>query len=112
MLSSMRALQGFRICGRTGAMVLSFLLPLAAQSTSGPIKNFYQVDEHVYRGGQPNKDGFDCLTKLGVKTVIDLREAEQRSKDEEKLVTAEGMKYVNVPMTGLHPPTEAETAKI
>ena len=108
----MRALQGFRICGRTGAMVLGFLLPLAAQSTSGPIKNFHQVDEHVYRGGQPNKDGFDFLTKLGVKTVIDLREADQRSKEEEKLVTAEGMKYVNVPMTGLHPPTEAETAKI
>jgi tyrosine-protein phosphatase SIW14 len=86
-------------------------LPIFAGSVSG-IRNFDQVDAHVYRGGQPTDDGFHYLAKLGVKTIIDLREAGDRAQAEERAVTASGMTYVNVPMTGLTPPTEAETAKV
>ena len=70
------------------------------------------MDQHVYRGAQPDKEGFDFLTKLGVKTVINLRESDARSRMEERLVTAAGMRYLNVPMTGLTPPTDAEIGKI
>lgn len=86
-------------------------LPVFAGSVPG-IKNFDQVDAHVYRGGQPTDEGFHYLANLGVKTIIDLREAGDRSQAEERAVTGSGMQYVNVPMTGLTPPTEAETAKI
>ena len=86
-------------------------LPALARSAPG-IKNFDQVDAHVYRGGQPTDEGFQYLAKLGVRTVIDLREADDRSEAEERTVTGSGMKYVNVPMTGLTPPTEAEITKI
>ena len=92
--------------------LLAFVLPGFAQSPGRDIKNFYQLNEHVYRGGQPTGAGFQYLAKLGVKTVIDLREADSRSREEEKLVTAAGMKYVNVPMTGLKPPTQEETSKV
>lgn len=84
---------------------------LFAGSAPG-IKNFDQVDAHVYRGGQPTEEGFKYLAKKGVKVVIDLREADSRSKEEARVVTAAGMKYINVPMTGLTPPTIAETVKI
>ena len=86
-------------------------LPVFAASAPG-IKNFDKVDGHVYRGGQPTEEGFRYLSKLGVKTVIDLREPGSRSRAEERAVTRAGMRYVNVPMTGLVAPTEAETAKI
>src|SRR5262249_35840377 len=55
---------------------------------------------------------FKYLAKLGVETVIDLRETDDRARAEEKVVKATGMKYVNVPMTGLTPPTGAEIARI
>ena len=86
-------------------------LPVFAGSASG-IKNFDQVDAHVYRGAQPNNAGFRYLANLGVKTVIDLRETGGRSRAEERAVTHAGMKYVNVPMTGLTPPTAAEIHQI
>jgi len=86
-------------------------LPLMAGSAPG-IKNFDQVDSHVYRGGQPTPEGFQHLAKLGVKTIIDLREPGSRSIAEEKTVNSAGMKYVNVPMTGLTAPTEAEITRI
>ncbi len=90
---------------------LVFSLGVVARAVPG-INNFDQVDAHVYRGGQPTDDGFKYLARLGVKTIIDLREADNRSKAEERVVTVAGMNYVNVPMTGLTPPTEAQTTKI
>lgn len=52
------------------------------------------------------------MAKLGVKTVLDLREQDSRSAKEAQVVTALGMHYVNVPMRGLTPPTDAQTATI
>ena len=92
--------------------VFSLSLPALASSSVPGIKNFYQVDEHVYRGAQPTEEGFKYLAKMGVKTVVDLREYDERSLAEERVVRANGMQYVNVAMTGLTPPTEAEISKI
>src|SRR5690349_4528406 len=93
------------------SFVLLAAVPMFAASVPG-IKNFDQVDAHVFRGGQPTDEGFQHLAKLGVKTIVDLREPGERSRDEERAVTAAGMKYVNVPMTGLTAPTENETQRI
>lgn len=97
---------------RNPLFVLALAIPAFAGSSAPGIKNFHQVDEHVYRGGQPTDAGFQYLAKIGVKTVVDLRETDDRATQEESAVTAAGMKYVNVPMTGLTPPTDAEIAKI
>jgi uncharacterized protein (TIGR01244 family) len=95
-------------------LLLLFALALPALAGSSPegIKNFYQVDQNVYRGAQPTEDGFKYLAQIGVKTVIDLRAADERSESEESMVTAAGMKYVSVPMTGLTAPTEAQISRI
>src|ERR1700693_3084833 len=98
------------ICKRV--LTFALALPVFAGSTVPGIQNFQQVDSHVYRGAQPTEEGFKYLANAGVKTVIDLRETDGRSRKEEQAVTAAGMKYINVPMTGLTPPTEAEIRRI
>ena len=97
---------------RTLVAVFVFSLPSLAGSTVPGIANFYQVDEHVYRGAQPTAEGLNYLATLGVKTVLDLREFDERAAGEQQAVTALGMQYVNVPMTGLTPPTDAEITRI
>src|SRR5215831_12891936 len=97
---------------RTFICTVLFSLPALAGSSVPGIHNFYQVDEHVYRGGQPTSEGLSYLAKIGVKTVLDLREPGRRSAQEESDVTALGMRYINVPMGGLTPPSEAQIAKI
>jgi len=94
------------------ALLLALAIPALADPITPGIKNFHQVDAHVYRGAQPSGAGFRYLARIGVKTVVDLRGTETRSEAEERLVTAAGMKYVHVPMTGLIPPTDAEIVKI
>ena len=91
--------------------LLVLALPVFGGSVEG-IHNFDKVDEHVYRGAQPTDEGFQYLAKIGVKTVIDLRGAGEGRRNEESVVTAAGMKYINTPMTGLTPPSEAEITKI
>ena len=101
-----------RIALRVRVLLFASALPAFAGSSSHGIKNFYQVDRNVYRGAQPDDAGFNYLAQIGVRTVIDLREADGRSKAEEAVVRAAGMKYVNVPMTGLTPPTRSEITTI
>jgi len=76
------------------------------------VRKFQQVNEHIYRGGQPTVEGFHSLSKVGVKTVIDLREAGGRSRAEQKLVEADGMHYVSVPLSGIAAPSDAVVARL
>jgi tyrosine-protein phosphatase SIW14 len=98
--------------GRILAVLAIITLPALAGSPAPGIKNFDKVDDHVYRGAQPTNEGFAYLAKIGVKTVLDLREDGQRARDEERTVTAAGMKYVHVPMSGLTPPSDAQTRQV
>src|SRR5438046_4249643 len=91
---------------------LIFSLPVFAGPPVQGIHNFFRVDDHVYRGAQPTNQGFQYLAQIGVKTVLNLREDDYRASAERHVVTNLGMQYVNVPMTGLTPPTEAQISKI
>jgi tyrosine-protein phosphatase SIW14 len=93
------------------APVLLFAVAAFAQQPAG-VPNFHKVNDKVYRGAQPSVEGFQGLAKIGIKTVIDLREADGRSLAEKKTVEAAGMHYVNVPMKGMHRPDPGDVAKV
>lgn len=77
------------------------------------IPNFHQVNEHVFRGGQPTDAGWQSLAKLGIKTVVDLRRTDEHSPAEEaKAVAAAGLNYFNVPMKGVVAPTDEQITKV
>lgn len=77
------------------------------------IPNFHQVNNHVFRGGQPPTQAWSDLGKLGVKLVIDLRrEDEHSSAAEAQSVQAAGMHYINVPMKGVVAPASDQVNKI
>jgi len=82
---------------------ISLLLALSAaalaqeaQTSNVNIKNFGQMDERFFRGGQPKQHQYKELAALGIKTVIDLREDPEAY--EKPAVEALGMRYVNIPM--------------
>jgi protein tyrosine phosphatase (PTP) superfamily phosphohydrolase (DUF442 family) len=87
------------------------LVALTSQTPAPPvgIKNFGRVNENYYRGAQPDAAGFAELKKLGVKTVIDLRE--DRKRDAPEWVRKAGMEYVNIPLKASRPATEEETKR-
>jgi protein tyrosine/serine phosphatase len=82
----------------------------AAQPPAQPagLPNFHKVDEHVYRGAQPTPEGFHNLSVLGIRTVVDLRGSEHSEAAEKKIVEADGMRYVGIPMRGMSTPTDKQ----
>ena len=47
-----------------------------------------------------------------MKTVIDLRETDSRSAAEKKVVEANGMRYINIPLQGMSAPSSADVEKV
>jgi protein tyrosine/serine phosphatase len=85
---------------------------VAQQQQPAGVPNFHQVSQTVYRGAQPSKEGFQSLANLGVKTIIDLRGGEGRSRDEEKMVEAAGMRYIALPLSGYAAPSDQQVTKL
>src|SRR5689334_18767270 len=72
------------------------------------IDNFGQVNDHLYRGGQPEGDNYRQLAALGVKTIVDLRgdsEPDERASSERA-----GLRYINIPLAPKHYP-QADAAQ-
>jgi protein tyrosine phosphatase (PTP) superfamily phosphohydrolase (DUF442 family) len=62
------------------------------------LPNLYRVSEDLYRGAEPTSEGMQQLKKLGVKTVIDLRDS--GTLDE---LQGTGMTYVRIPSSAWQP---------
>lgn len=60
------------------------------------IKNFGQMDDRFFRGGQPKEADYQSLADIGVKTVVDLQDNPEAY--EKPAVERLGMRYVNIPM--------------
>ena len=70
---------------------------LEKANSSVTIKNFGQMDDRFYRGGQPKENDYKQLAAIGITTVIDLQD--DPTSYEKANVEALGMKYVNIPMS-------------
>lgn len=82
-------------------LLTSMLVPVPARAAdaTAPIERFFQVDVRLFRGAQPDLAGFKYLRDLGVRTIINLREARDAERlNEREIVESLGMKYVNIPI--------------
>ncbi len=75
------------------------------------IPNLGRVSETLYRGGQPEDEGFESLKDLGVQIVVNFRETEKAEKEERRRVEALGMKYVEIPWSGFDHPDNGQVAE-
>jgi tyrosine-protein phosphatase SIW14 len=66
-----------------------------ASSGVQAIPRFQMVADGLYRGGQPDREGFEYLKKQGIKTIINLR----TENEEEAIVKELGMNYVHIPVS-------------
>src|SRR6476620_12353619 len=94
-------------------LVAVFSFAVFSQAQTSPsqfdgikIGNFGQMDENYYRGAQPMPDDYASLAKLGIKTIIDLRN--DPTDYEKSSAEAVGIKYINIPMSGWQSPKDAD----
>jgi uncharacterized protein (TIGR01244 family) len=89
-------------------MVVFGLLAVASAAAEIPesqpkdsIPSYQVVRPGLATAGQPSEDALGKLKALGFKTVINLRPPSEHAivEKEEKIVTAQGLRYVSVPVT-------------
>jgi tyrosine-protein phosphatase SIW14 len=87
-------------------MLVPVLLTLTAapsasdvDQTGAPVERLHRVDERLYRGAQPDAEGFRHLRNIGVRTVINFREeADAIRTGEQEMVESLGMRYIHLPI--------------
>jgi hypothetical protein len=85
---------------------LLLTLSLAGLCLAGEVKplhvrNFAEVNDHLYRGGVPSDVGLQELAAMHVTMVIDLREPGEGTDFEKQAIKTLGMKYLNIPFRPL-----------
>lgn len=75
------------------------------------VRNFGRVGPRLYRGAQPATAGYAALKAIGVDTVVRLSLADDGGVNEERDVTALGLRYVSIPMTTARAPTDNQARR-
>lgn len=104
-----------RITYSLAVLLCSFRFAVAADNTAPAaehIRNFGEVNDHLYRGGEPTQRALEELAALHVALVIDLREPGDATKHEQEMVEAQQMKYLNIPFSAFHAPTEDQIRRV
>jgi uncharacterized protein (TIGR01244 family) len=103
---------------KQAAIALSLVLLCLTVAAQQPeqrfeqLPNFHKVNERLFRGGQPKKDGIKKLAELGIKTIVNLRGESDETKAEENEAKSFGMRFFNVPMSSAGRPTEDQIKRI
>jgi len=88
---------------------LTLAIGASAQTTAASVRigidNFARVSDTYFRGAQPMGSDYADLARLGVKTVINLIGDSDLDQTEESSVVAQGMRYVQIPMSTHKAPT-------
>lgn len=108
--------------GRTrlvlSVLIVAWLTPTSAQDRSAnkiqakELPNFGRVNERLYRGGQPRQGGIPKLAALGVNTIINLRDNDERAIEEAEAAKAAGLRYFNVPFNRLGRPSDSQIDEV
>src|SRR5580693_9731918 len=71
-----------------------------------------KINDHLYRGAQPRDPGLVELKKIGITTIVNLREEDQeKSGWEEKRAESLGIRFVHIPVGGWAAPTNEQVAQ-
>jgi len=98
---------------RALSLLLLFLLPGCAylgylKDPFTDIPAFARVNDSLFRGGQPRDTGWEKLSAIGIKTVINLRGDNPGIAHESKRAVTLGMRFVHIPMSVFDYPSDEQ----
>ena len=100
-------------CALFAFLILSSVTPAQSEEKRyAELPNFHQITASLYRGGQPAEGGFKILASLGIKTVLNLRDRDERERLEEAEVRRAGLRYFNVPLDVFDRPSDRDIERV
>jgi uncharacterized protein (TIGR01244 family) len=93
-------------------LVTAAVCPAQSEPSGAKILNLHKVNDHLYRAGQPRSGDIKKLAEMGIKTIINLRGANQSTKAAEAEARQAGVAYFNIPMRGLGRPSKEQLDRV
>ena len=96
-------------------VALAFIIGSSSASAAPvapPITEFHQVTDNIYRGALQGSAGLEALSKMGIKTDLNLNNDEAQNDEEEAAAAAVGIRYIARPMSGFFAPRDSEVDEI
>jgi uncharacterized protein (TIGR01244 family) len=97
----------------TLAMLLTACMPMHRLDSQRVIETnttgLKQVNERVFASGQPSKEQLITIRDAGIKNIIGLRPDSELDWDEDAFVSALGMTYHSIPVSGVDGITDANS---
>jgi tyrosine-protein phosphatase SIW14 len=75
------------------------------------LPNAGKISDALFRGAQPEREGYSQLKQLGITTVVDLHNTGEDQNEERQAVTALGMRYVTLPANPFYGPSDSQVAE-
>ena len=98
------------------ANALLATLALAALAQVEPryheLPNLHQVNQQLYRGGQPRDGGLRRLKTLGVKTIVNLRGEDAHTRAESDEAQSLGLRYYSISLPEFSRPKDEEVGRV
>jgi protein tyrosine/serine phosphatase len=76
------------------------------------LPNFHRINENLYRGGQPTAEGIRRLAALGIKTIINFRDARENVHRERQAAEENGLRFINLHLSNWFAAKDNEIQKI
>jgi tyrosine-protein phosphatase SIW14 len=76
------------------------------------LPNFHKINENLYRGGQPTAEGIRKLAQMGIKTIINFRDARENVHREKEHAEANGIRFINLHLSNWFASKDEEIHKI
>jgi tyrosine-protein phosphatase SIW14 len=102
----------FLLAVATLLAVVAALATNQVETKTSELPNFGQVNDTLYRGGQPQSGGIQKLASLGIKTIVNLRDDDERARAEAKEAEAAGLHYFNVPLGNFGRPSDEKVERV
>ena len=96
----------------TLALCMASVVTGQEPSQTTAIPNLHEVNASLYRGAQPKPGGLLQLKQLGVKTILNLRDDDERAKSEATEAQSLGLRYFNIPLSNFSRPDDKVVEQI
>lgn len=96
----------------TAIALALFSVATYARDASADLPRFEQVNEKLFRGGQPRSGALHRLRELGIDTIVNLRGTSKRTRAEAAEARALGFNYFNVSLPNWGRPQDERVQRI
>ncbi|HMJ24952.1 MAG TPA: tyrosine-protein phosphatase [Pyrinomonadaceae bacterium] len=102
---------GIALLTTVGLMTLALNAVAQTEVRYAELPNFHLVNSQLYRGAQPKAGGLKRLKAIGVKTIVNLRGADEHTQEEEQEARTLGLRFYNVALPEFSKPKDQDVQR-